>query len=246
MSRKSWCLLGAGIIIILVCTAVILQNSDQMGDSKDETPNDYLITYDLNGGSGNTPPSEYSKTPYTIGTTEEPTRPGYKFTGWSKTQNSDSGSNYGESVWISSDTVLYAAWMPTVSGTLEIVNGYSNGFTYTIHGSYSGDYDRTIKPSQGNQFAIYKITIHNNAIANGYSPYYSDYKLKASNGLLYSNHYNSSNFNEGMMGNPSLYDVEIAKGGSYTLYVVYEIPIDAKPVSVSYDRWAYGYAWVWE
>ena len=217
-----------------------------MGDSKDEAPSGYLITYDLNGGSGNTPPSEYSKTPYTIGTTEEPTRPGYKFTGWSKTQNSDSGSNYGESVWISSDTVLYAAWMPTVSGTLEIVNGHSNGFTYTVHSSYGGDYDRTIKPSQGNQFAIYKITIHNNAIANGYSPYYSDYKLKASNGLLYSNHYNSSNFNEGMMGNPSLYDVEIAKGGSYTLYVVYEIPIDAKPVSVSYDRWAYGYAWVWE
>lgn len=210
-------------------------------------PKGYLITYDLNGGSGITPSSEYSRTStYCIGTSETPTRHGYKFAGWSTNQNSNSGSSFGDEIWISNDTVLYAAWMPTVSGTLGILDGYSNGFTYKVHGSYSGDYDRTIAPSEGNQFVVYKITIHNNAVSKGYDPYYSDFKLEATNGLLYSNHNCTSKFNEGLMGNPSIYNVEIAKGGSYTLYVVYEIPEDTMPTSIHYDRWTYGYSWVWE
>ena len=83
--------------------------------------NTFTLSYNANGGSG-APSSQSGSTSYTISSTI-PTRSGYTFLGWSKSSSAVSPSYYaGNTISISSYTVLYAVWQKTVEPTVKIHN----------------------------------------------------------------------------------------------------------------------------
>ncbi|HEX7654246.1 MAG TPA: InlB B-repeat-containing protein, partial [Verrucomicrobiae bacterium] len=111
----------------------------------------YAVTYDGNGSTGGTPPSD-ANSPYVSGATvtvlNNPgglVKSGYSFANWNTAANG-SGSSYtaGNSFTITSNTTFYAQWTasPNISvssGTLTFspvaVNGTSASLTYTIAGA---------------------------------------------------------------------------------------------------------------
>ena len=95
------------------------------------------ISFDLNGGNGTTPVSKEAYTGQRV-TLNSPsaTRAGYRFTGWSTSNTSTSGSYYYTAG--SSNVVLYACW-----SNQQTVSYYANGGTgstpstesFTINGT---------------------------------------------------------------------------------------------------------------
>ncbi len=93
------------------------EESDSGSDGSDEG-SIFTVTFDSNGGTGGTPPddltSEASGSPVVLPANAF-TRTGYTANGWN-TAADGSGTAYadGASVVLSSDLVLYAAWLPAV------------------------------------------------------------------------------------------------------------------------------------
>lgn len=94
---------------------------------------------DADGHTGSIPNDEF-----TITSTYVPTRPGYRFIGWTKIRSGD-GTEYrvGDKVRVSGDAVLYAQWQKL--HTLTIVN--------QVEGTYDDDslfhFDVTLTDAQG-------------------------------------------------------------------------------------------------
>ena len=119
------------------------------------TPNTYTVKFDGNGSDGGEQLADLSMTYDTAKNlpTNTFTKSGYVFTGWSKTQNGEDGTLYGDGDEVtnlaeSGTTTLYAQWRKT-SETIETYN-----ITYTLDGgtvsgnpfSYSNnDADFTLK-----------------------------------------------------------------------------------------------------
>lgn len=96
--------------------------------------NSYLVTYDLNGGSGDS--IEISQTfgsPYEL-PESDPERQGYAFTGWFTTRTSGDRIDSNKLMLTDSDQVLYAHWMAGTN-TLYTVKHYQQNLTgdsYTL------------------------------------------------------------------------------------------------------------------
>lgn len=84
------------------------------------SPSSYIVTYNLNGGSG-TAPSAQACTPgqsctLNAGTTTAFYRNGYVLAGWSTSQTATSGSF---TITITAATTVYAVWTPCAAGTYK-------------------------------------------------------------------------------------------------------------------------------
>lgn len=84
------------------------------------SPSSYIVTYNLNGGSGTTP-SAQACTPgqsctLNAGTTTAFYRNGYVLAGWSTSQTATSGSF---TITITAATTVYAVWTPCAAGTYK-------------------------------------------------------------------------------------------------------------------------------
>ena len=84
------------------------------------SPSSYIVTYNLNGGSG-TAPSAQACTPgqsctLNAGTTTAFYRDGYVLAGWSTSQTATSGSF---TITITAATTVYAVWTPCAAGTYK-------------------------------------------------------------------------------------------------------------------------------
>ena len=84
------------------------------------SPSSYVVTYNLNGGSG-TAPSAQACTPgqsctLNAGTTTAFYRDGYVLAGWSTSQTATSGSF---TITITAATTVYAVWTPCAAGTYK-------------------------------------------------------------------------------------------------------------------------------
>ena len=84
------------------------------------SPSSYVVTYNLNGGSG-TAPSAQACTPgqsctLNAGTTTAFYRNGYVLAGWSTSQTATSGSF---AITITAATTVYAVWTPCAAGTYK-------------------------------------------------------------------------------------------------------------------------------
>ena len=107
-------------------------------------PTTYTLSYNANSGSG-APSSETDSTSYTISSTV-PTRFGYTFLGWSKS-NSATSATYepGDRISLSSNTTLYAVWKAatSISANTNISTTISFSYQeiyYTFTPSSNGDY----------------------------------------------------------------------------------------------------------
>ncbi len=233
----------AVIAVIVVVIGAIFASMTIIDKVTTET---YTITYDLNGGTGYCPGSveveEYSD--LAVDLSNPPTRNGYVFKGWSTDPSATSGYNeVGKGpTFIVSDKTLYATWCPLIEGSIRYVSGYENGFSYK---SSSSNYVFNDKPSSGLEYRVIEITVTNHAYSKGFSPSYSDFELVGSDGLLYDYDYVSSTFNTKIMGKPSIGDIKIASGGTYSFYIVYETPSDCIAKSVKYTGFTWGFTWQW-
>ena len=111
-------------------TGLAFEGGDVFGGAEDLhlfaqwTPDEYTVTYDVNGGNGSTPPMQYFtvEKPATIETPRTTlTKAGYSFKGWWNTDPSGNGlETYAEGDKYSSpeDLVLYAMWVPLGSNTI--------------------------------------------------------------------------------------------------------------------------------
>ncbi|MCL2183847.1 MAG: InlB B-repeat-containing protein [Chitinispirillia bacterium] len=94
----------------------------------------YTVTYDINGGSGNVPQTQYFEpgSSVTFASACEFTRSGYSFGGWND-QSSGMGNNYsaGASVLPTGNMYLYAKWnAASTLATPEIFTDARDGKTY--------------------------------------------------------------------------------------------------------------------
>lgn len=215
-------------------------------DSDDKEPTYYTVSYDLNGGTGYCP--EPVIVAYwgsvNVDVSDPPSKYGYVFNGWSTDPAATSGYKDKDSgPWlISSDTTLYATWQPLITGSSKVVPGYENGFSYK---SKYIDYMYSSKPNRGYQYYVIEITVTNHSYSSGYIPDCSDFEITCSNSLMYTYDTSSSSFNTNVMGKSSIYDIKIAKGGTYSFYLVYEIPSDCTVTSLKYSGTSWGYTWQW-
>ena len=233
----------AVIAVIAIVSGIVYTSMTVYDKVTTET---YTVTYDLNGGTGYCPePVKVEKyEDLAVDLSDPPTREGYVFKGWSTDPTSTSGYNEaGEGpTFIISDKTLYAAWSPLIEGSIRYVSGYENGFSYK---STSSSYVFNDKPSSGFVYRVIEVTVTNHAYSKGFSPSYSDFELIGSDGLLYDYDYTSSTFNTRIMGKPSINDIKIASGGTYSFYIVYETPSDCVAKSVKYTGYSWGFTWRW-
>ena len=87
----------------------------------------YTVTYDLNGGTGDTPPPQTVKAGEIVRIADissDTSKPGFLFDGWN-TQADGKGDNYGAFGWFipTSDTTLYVKWNASYTVTYDINGG---------------------------------------------------------------------------------------------------------------------------
>ncbi|MGN8739529.1 InlB B-repeat-containing protein [Bilifractor sp. HCP3S3_D3] len=136
----------------------ITQNADVMSFEYDYYPNDYTITYELNGGTNNSAnPSSYNVL-YGV-TLASPTRSGYTFTGWTMDGKTVTGINPGANASFTSADDLYSKLASRTTGNKKVIanwkaNSYTvafngNGATYGSTASESMTYDtaKTLTPN---------------------------------------------------------------------------------------------------
>ena len=111
----------------------------------------YTLSYNANGGTG-APSSQTGSTSYTISSTV-PTRFGYTFLGWSKSNNATSGTyEPGDSITLSSNTTLYAVWrLDSTSITAD------SSYNATISTGGEMKY-YTFTPSSSGKYVIYSTS----------------------------------------------------------------------------------------
>ena len=84
------------------------------------SPSSYVVTYNLNGGSGTTPSAQScplgQSCTLNAGTTTAFYRNGYVLAGWSTSQTATSGSF---TITITASTTVYAVWTPCAAGTYK-------------------------------------------------------------------------------------------------------------------------------
>ena len=99
----------------------------------------YVVTFDLNGGSGTTPETQYiSEFKPLLYPTHTPTRSGYLFRGWFRDRRPMySDDPYDFSADIESDIVLYAGWYLLPDGTEVLGADSHNAFNLQLKDSNS-------------------------------------------------------------------------------------------------------------
>lgn len=115
----------------------------------------YTVSYNSNGGSGTL--NDFSS-PYTAGSTvtvleNSFTRAGYIFAGWS-TNSGGTGSYYngGDLFTINANTILYAQWIPIISGDVTLTyngNGATGGSEPALTTEYPSGTPVTILGNSG-------------------------------------------------------------------------------------------------
>ena len=115
----------------------------------------YTVSYNSNGGSGTL--NDFSS-PYTAGSTvtvleNSFTRAGYIFAGWS-TNSGGTGSYYngGDLFTINANTILYAQWIPIISGDVTLTyngNGATGGSEPALTTEYPSGTPVTISGNSG-------------------------------------------------------------------------------------------------
>ena len=114
------------------------------------TINTYTVTYNGNGNSGGTAPTDgsspynYNSTVTVLGNTGTLTKTGYTFSGWNTAANG-SGTSYAAAAtfFISANTTLYARW--TINTYTVTYNGNTNtGGTAPTDGSSPYNYNSTV------------------------------------------------------------------------------------------------------
>jgi uncharacterized repeat protein (TIGR02543 family) len=118
-------------------------------------PTTYTVSYNSNGGSGTL--NDFSS-PYTAGSTvtvleNSFTRAGYIFAGWS-TNSGGTGSYYngGDLFTINANTILYAQWIPIISGDVTLTyngNGATGGSEPALTTEYPSGTPVTILGNSG-------------------------------------------------------------------------------------------------
>lgn len=116
--------------------------------------NKYKVIYNSNGGSGSMPESSHTYDQQSPLTSNTYTKDGYKFKGWSKTQNGQVVYEDGEQVTnlVSSGSItLYAVWekedIPTKKISITIENGTADSLVKTV--PISEDAIFTLYPNTG-------------------------------------------------------------------------------------------------
>jgi uncharacterized repeat protein (TIGR02543 family) len=111
----------------------------------------YTVTYNVNGGSGTTPPAqtENSETEITLADGTGLTKAGYMFSGWNTSASGD-GTPYaaGASFPVTSNITLYAAWI-VASGVQYTVTYDVNGGSGTAPAAQTENSGTSITPAGG-------------------------------------------------------------------------------------------------
>lgn len=112
----------------------------------------YNIKYDANGGSGAPSAQEQEYGSYITITTDEPTRTGYSFLGWSADENATTASYVaGDDYQPNADTTLYAVWKSN-----DLVLEPNKDYTATISTAGTSVY-YSFTPSTTATYGIYSV-----------------------------------------------------------------------------------------
>lgn len=112
----------------------------------------YNIKYDANGGSGTPSAQEQEYGSYITITTDEPTRTGYSFLGWSADENATTASYVaGDDYQPNADTTLYAVWKSN-----DLVLEPNKDYTATISTAGTSVY-YSFTPSTTATYGIYSV-----------------------------------------------------------------------------------------
>lgn len=112
----------------------------------------YNIKYDANGGSGAPSAQEQEYGSYITITTDEPTRTGYSFLGWSADENATTASYVaGDDYQPNADTTLYAVWKSN-----DLVLESNNKYIATISTAGTSVY-YSFTPSRTATYGIHSV-----------------------------------------------------------------------------------------